>query len=121
MTAATDRRLTFFGEHLRAHRASQGLTQDELAAKVGLKRSSIANMEAGRQSPPLVVALDIATVLGTPLGALIGEIDDPIANQMVEVLADIARLEEEAATAQVALRDAKRKAAIVGRPRDTRA
>jgi transcriptional regulator with XRE-family HTH domain len=38
-----------FGSKIAALRTTLGLTQDELAKRVGLKRTSIVNIEAGRQ------------------------------------------------------------------------
>lgn len=41
------------GRALRQGRERQGFTQAELAARIGLQRSSIVNAEAGRQRLPL--------------------------------------------------------------------
>jgi len=38
-----------FGERVRSYRSAGGMTQEELAAKVGLSRTSITNIEKGNQ------------------------------------------------------------------------
>lgn len=51
------------GHRIRAHRAAIGLTQFDLAAASGLVRSSIANLEAGRQHVSAHTLVLIATTL----------------------------------------------------------
>lgn len=48
-------------------RKARGLRQDDLAAAVGLTRSSIANTESGRQRIPLHTLLAVAQCLGVGL------------------------------------------------------
>lgn len=57
-----------FGELLRKVRrnAPRRVTQAKLAAEVGLSRSSIANIERGRQRVPLHLLFDLAAVLRVP-------------------------------------------------------
>jgi transcriptional regulator with XRE-family HTH domain len=50
-----------------------GLTQQELADAAGLTRSSVANIEAGRQEMALAVVVAMASNLHTTVGALLGE------------------------------------------------
>jgi DNA-binding XRE family transcriptional regulator len=52
------------GETLRDRRKQTGMTQTDLASKVGLLRTSITNIEAGRQKPPIQVLYNICLVLG---------------------------------------------------------
>jgi putative transcriptional regulator len=61
----------------RGHRVAQarkrtGLTQPQLAEKVGVGRATIARIEADRQSPSVVLALKIARELGEPVETLFG-------------------------------------------------
>ncbi len=51
------------GKNLRDARERAGLSQDRVAQLVGLKRTSLTNIEAGRQHPPLHVLCDIVTHL----------------------------------------------------------
>lgn len=61
------------GSRVKTLREGMGMTQARLARQVGWTRSSIANLEAGRQSPPLVVAVSLAHALGTSVADLVGE------------------------------------------------
>jgi transcriptional regulator with XRE-family HTH domain len=66
------------GARVREARKRCGWNQADLASAVNLTRSSIANFEAGRQRPPVHVALLIAKVLDTPMETLLpplGELD----------------------------------------------
>lgn len=52
------------GERIRAVRERRGLTQGDLAAMVDLRRTSITNIEQGRQRLPIATLYDIADALG---------------------------------------------------------
>lgn len=52
------------GRRIRDARQARGLSQTELAAAASLGRTSIANIEAGRQRVPLHKLQEIATALG---------------------------------------------------------
>lgn len=58
-----DPRYEAFGRAVALRRDQLDMTQAQLAARVGLSRASIANMEAGRQNVLLHHACDIAAVL----------------------------------------------------------
>src|ERR1700689_1531060 len=60
------------GRRVRAARRTAGLTQDELAGHLGLGRSSVSNMEAGRQVITAVHLTVLAEVLGVPASDLLG-------------------------------------------------
>ncbi len=61
------------GLRLQRSRKDQGITQAELAARIGLQRASYANIESGRQRVPLDVVWRAAIVLGVPLAHLAPE------------------------------------------------
>lgn len=61
------------GRAIAERRQALGLTQQELAVAAGLTRSSVANVEAGRQEIPLAVAVAMASRLGSSVGELLGE------------------------------------------------
>lgn len=63
-----------FGPRIKAARQSRGLTQAELATIAGLTRSSIANLEAGRQEIPVRTLAAIAGALGETVASLLGEV-----------------------------------------------
>lgn len=68
----TDRRLRrlhlHIGDDLRRLRQDAGLTLTELAAVVGVHRSHLARIEAGRAAPSLEVLTAIGVALGADLG-----------------------------------------------------
>ena len=51
------------GSRVRAARATAGMTQEDLASELSIGRSSIANLEAGRQRIPLHTLMLIADIL----------------------------------------------------------
>jgi DNA-binding XRE family transcriptional regulator len=55
---------------LREYRAKLNLTQDELAALVGVRRETIINLEKGRYNPSLKLAMDIAKVFSATVEEL---------------------------------------------------
>ena len=52
------------GERIRTTRKARRLTQDHLAYAIGFRRTSVVNIEAGRQRLPIAALYDIADVLG---------------------------------------------------------
>ena len=48
---------------IREYRARHGLTQEELAKKVGVRRETIVFLEKGRYNPSLFLAFRIAKIL----------------------------------------------------------
>ncbi len=70
--AAAERRYyRDLGARVRAARNAAGLNQDALAKTAGITRSSIANLEAGRQRIPVHVLARIAEAFGTTPAALL--------------------------------------------------
>ena len=64
-------------EIVRALRISQGLSQDELAKRVGYKtRSSISKFESGASDPSQAALQKLARALGVSPGVLVGDSDD---------------------------------------------
>ncbi len=59
------------GERLKKVRTSKKIYQSELARAVGLSRTSISNIESGRQPVEVRVLVEIATILGTSISRLI--------------------------------------------------
>ena len=55
---------------IKEFRARNGLTQEELARKVGVRRETIVFLERGKYNPSLRLAHDIAKVLGSPIEQL---------------------------------------------------
>jgi putative transcriptional regulator len=62
--------------HMKVERARRGLTQEQLAALVGVTRKTINTIETGRFVPSTVLSLKMAKVLGLSVEALF-ELDEP--------------------------------------------
>lgn len=52
---------------LKRYRQLAGLTQEELAAKVNVRRETIIRLEAGKYNPSLKLAIDISRVVNAPI------------------------------------------------------
>ena len=52
---------------MKEYRARTGMKQEELAARVGVRRETIGNLEKGRYNPSLVLAWNIAQVFGVSI------------------------------------------------------
>ena len=73
------------GETLRDRRKQTGMTQTDLASKVGLLRTSITNIEAGRQKPPIQVLYNICLALGIEAREILPTNAEALQGEMVEV------------------------------------
>jgi transcriptional regulator with XRE-family HTH domain len=74
------------GRNLRQTRENQHLTQDSLAQRLGISRTSMVNIEAGRQRAPLHLLWQIAELLETKLILLIPSPEELLAPQNQTVL-----------------------------------
>ena len=59
-----------FTTKIKEYRAKTNMKQDELAAKVGVRRETIIRLEKGQYNPSLKLAMDIAKVFGTTVEEL---------------------------------------------------
>jgi transcriptional regulator with XRE-family HTH domain len=73
------------GERLRARREELGLKQSALAAEAGLRRTSITNIEAGRQKAPLHVLYALCLALDLEIGCLLPSNDEVLEQSTVTV------------------------------------
>ena len=64
------------GERVRKARKRLGISQEDLAKRLGKTRTSIVNIEAGRQRPPVHVLWSIATHLKTEIALLLPSTSD---------------------------------------------
>lgn len=97
MTAYVDNLYRHLGERIKAQRLSVNMTQEELATSIGMLRTSIVNIEAGRQKPPLHVIYQICSQLGAEPSALMPKLSD-INEVHVTVAGDIQELPPQAAS-----------------------
>jgi transcriptional regulator with XRE-family HTH domain len=66
-----------FGQRCARLRELRGLTQADVAKRIGLGRTSVVNIEADRQEPGLTRLRELAAALDTTVGALLGEVPIP--------------------------------------------
>lgn len=52
---------------LRTYRLLKGLTQEQLADQVGVRRETIARLEKAQYNPSLKLAVDISRAVGAPI------------------------------------------------------
>lgn len=101
--------MSSFGKKLRECRQDKQLSQSELARRLQIHHSIIGKYERDEVKPTIDVVKNIASVLGTTVGYLLGEVEeenllkDPT---MLRRLADIERLPQEARNHVLALMDA---------------
>lgn len=65
-----------FGERLKTAREKAGLSQDEVAKKIGVSQAAYSYYESGLKTPLLPVATRLASVLHTSLDYLVGNSDN---------------------------------------------
>ena len=53
--------------HLKQYRLAKGLTQEQLAAQVGVRRETIMRLEKAQYNPSLKLAVDISRAVGAPI------------------------------------------------------
>ena len=81
-----------FGRLLRQRRTAAGLTQESLAAKAGVSRASVVNIERGRQGVSLSTLYQLADALDCQPSALLPA---PAEIAVVDVLIGHASPEDE--------------------------
>lgn len=86
-----------FGDAVRLARDRKGMTQEDLAKAVDLTRTSITNIEAGRQRPLLYQAYALAQALSVPLDTIMAQCTE--AARKDEIAQLTARLNELKGTA----------------------
>jgi len=98
LSDATVRRLCAeFGARIRAARKKGRLTPQALGHLVGLSRSSIVNLELGRQRAPVHVVWNLAHALGVSVSDLVPDPETrkaPLKPEVSRVLKQEPRLED---------------------------
>lgn len=93
-----DRRLLMvIGGLLRSHRKAAGMSQQDLATRTGFSRSSIANIEAGRQDTLITRLVALAEALGVPPTNLLaaGTADASTIEPLHQLASEVDRLADE--------------------------
>ncbi|GAB2562666.1 helix-turn-helix domain-containing protein [Spirosoma aerophilum] len=91
-----DKLYKLLGQKIRESRTLLKVTQEHLASQIGLTRTSIVNIEQGRQNPPLHLIIQIARALNVPLETLIPKEQDymPAAQLDEETLKDVSDVDK---------------------------
>ena len=93
ITAMTHAVYALVGAAIKARRESIGMSQDVLASKVGLSRTSVTNIERGRQSVFVHQLISFAEALGIDAPELLpDELPDVYTQKAEPVLAEVAEL-----------------------------
>lgn len=74
------------GEKIRLQRKARGISQDTLGKLVGLTRTSLTNIECGRQHPPLHIFCEIAAQLEVSVSELLPQPQAMISGIDIEAL-----------------------------------
>lgn len=85
MTSNEDVLYAEIGRRLRRRRVELSMTQEELAFLVGVLRTSITNLEKGRQRAPLHLLYQLCTALDLETMALLPSLSELARLAMVEV------------------------------------
>lgn len=70
--------LAELGSRIRAARLACGLSQAELASKIGMTRSSVANLESGRQDMTISKLSAACLITGANLAEILNVADLPV-------------------------------------------
>ncbi len=84
-----------FGENVASARKKKGLSQDELAKKVGTIAVTIGRYERNEIKPSIDIASKIADALDVSLDYLVGSSDAILEKALVKKITDIQKLSEE--------------------------
>lgn len=95
MTAYVDNLYRHLGERIRTQRQSVNMTQEELATSIGMLRTSVVNIEAGRQKPPLHVLYQICRQLGAEPSAMMPALSE-VTDVQVTVAGNVQELPPQA-------------------------
>ncbi len=60
------------GKNIHTLRKQNGLTQEELAGKIGVTYQAVSKWENGTTAPDIALLPELAAVLGTSIDALLG-------------------------------------------------
>lgn len=72
----TDKFYSELGENIKSYRTKQNYSQDQLAKFLDLTRTSVVNIEKGRQRPPLHIVYDLAVFFNVEIKNLLPSKDE---------------------------------------------
>lgn len=60
------------GKNIKTYRIKQNITQEELASKINIDRTTLSHYETGNRLPSILILCDIADCLHVTLDELVG-------------------------------------------------
>ena len=100
------------GRHIAERRRTRGMTQQELAERVGIESVTLSRMETGVSIPSIARLADIADALDTRLAELVSGVSSYASDQAREIAESLAPLSAEDRTLVIGI--VKRLAARLG-------
>lgn len=95
-----------FGENIAIARKKMGISQDELAKKVGTLAVTIGRYGRNEIKPSIDIASKIADALEVSLDYLVGSFDAVLEKSLVKKIADIQKLPEQDKNCVIKMLDA---------------
>ncbi len=86
--------LISLGERIRNKRRRSGLTQTELAARIGYSSNGLAKIERGESDPKFSALVRISTALGITIRWLVAPQTDSEAQRLDEILESVEEIRE---------------------------
>ena len=85
LTPAVQRIYQDIGRRVAARRKELGLVQDDVAATMGLSRTSVTNIEVGRQRVLVHQVFELADVLDMDVAELLGLTETKVRRDVLEI------------------------------------
>ncbi len=76
------------GDRLKQQRIALGLSQDALAKRIELRRTSVTNIEGGQQKAPLHVLYRFCAALGIPIAEVLPQLSEVRVPTREEIVVD---------------------------------
>lgn len=95
-----------FGNNVATARKKRGLSQEELAKKVGTISVTIGRYERGEIKPSIDIASKIADALDVSLDFLVGNTDIALEKSLLKKITDIQKLPDDKKNVVMSLLDA---------------
>lgn len=83
-----------FGKRLLEARKSKGLSQEDLAGRLGTKGPAIGRYERDEMKPSIDVAAKIASILDVSLDWLVGHTDMELDGKMLERIQEVTQMKD---------------------------
>ena len=80
---------TTVGQRIKAQRVRMGMTQENLAEKMCVPKTTISGYETDRNEPKGSVVVELARHLNTTPNYLLGFEEDPVANEISNLIGNI--------------------------------